>query len=252
MSGYLLPVLLGTAPLWLAGCGGADAGTDIRMAEPDRPDLDKQQSDEGHLVIPTDVPFNYPRFRRGAEGVTARGDAQPIGANGAKCRAEVSGEGSAWGAFQLGYGFDNMTADAMAAVVKLALQTRQSTGSLTDGTARGTATGTLSFFIKDAYTGEVLRKEVLASIDLSKGSTSSTASPEYVFDLRLKPQRGYYLVLSGRAEVRADSGESAQVSLAAEGVVVDLTWRRAPSATEPDRRSAAADDPSEEPAAVGP
>ena len=176
MSGSLVPALLGTAPLWLAGCGGADAGTDIRMAEPDRPDLDNPQSAEGHLVIPVDAPFNYPRFRRGAEGVSAKGDAQPVGANGAKCLAEVNGEGSAWGAFQLGYGFDNMAADAMAAVVKLKLKTRQSAASLTKGSVRGSATGTLSFFIKDAYTGEVLRTESLASTDPSKGPPSSATS----------------------------------------------------------------------------
>ena len=93
----------------LAGCGGGgNVGMRVRKPASQRPDVDLAMASKGKLVIPGGGAFNLTSFKSGQMGA-ARGLSEAIGNDGARCRAEARDGGSAWGEYQLGYCFDNVT-----------------------------------------------------------------------------------------------------------------------------------------------
>ena len=227
------------------GCGGGDAGMSVRRLAGERPDIGEQAVARGRLSIPSDEAFNYTEVQGNQHGPAARGDAKPIGNNGAVCRAEVKGKGSATGQFLLGYCFDNATAKTLNAVVKLKLNISESTAFEAtggDSETSPTASRTLTFFVKDTNGFELKREDLVAS-NLGKGPRSSRSSPEIIFDLQVEPGRGYYLMLAGRANVKAEDAQSADATLTVTDVSLNINWREADSVArggfEPTARSTA-------------
>lgn len=218
---------LAVAALAIGGCGQGGAITDLRMTADKRPDLNKQNAERGKISLPADEPFNYPQFRSGQEGPTAHGEAKAQGNNGAICRADVAEESSAWGEFQLGYCFDNMTGEALDAVLKINLTATTSAShkeSAPTGQAKVDATGEIVFFVKDSD-GLILRQEQLLVTDLNRGQTSTTNRHALVFDARFEPDRGYYLVLAGRCEIDGAPAQSASLSVEVADVSFEINWR---------------------------
>lgn len=231
LSTAALTALLSVFPALSGGCGDQEAGIRVRMPASQRPDMDAKAVARGALVIPQDKAFNYPKFRSGQEGPSSRGGAGAIGNNGALCRAEVSGEGNAWGEFLLAYCFDNLTGKSLDAVIKARLTIRRTVTHDTgtdDAAEPADATADLSFFIEDASMGQVLKQEKLISGEVNLGSHLSTTHRDLVFDVKFEPDRGYYLFLSGRASVKAEQpGHTGSVLLEVKDVSFEIQWQAA-------------------------
>ncbi len=235
--GGLWCVLIGT------GCGGGSAITDVRMSAQKRPDLDREHAAKGKLTIPADEPFNYPFFHSGQEGVSAHGEAKAVGKNGASCRAESTGEGTAWGEFQLGYCFDNESGEALDAVLKITLTTAASAtpsaaspDNKDNKNVKPTATGTVVFFVKDSN-GLVLRQEQLLTTDLNRGLSSTNNKHSLVYDARFEPDRGYYVVVAGRIDVTGVTGQTAGLALDVSDAAFEINWRGAKQGTGTEAKS---------------
>ncbi len=221
----------------LSGCGGGDAGLNVRRSAKERPDLDQAMLAVGRLSIPRDTTFNIVSRKSGEDG-SASGMTDPFGKDTGGCSAEATNGGSAWGAIQLGYCFDNATSSPLASIVKLSLRALESdeVGRIDGEKAKiigSTSSVSLQFFVKDTN-GLVIRQEDLVMGDDTKGPSSSSSVHLFTFDVRLEPQRGYYLVLQGRTEVKAEAGESVKASLDISDFVLDITWNTAASPSSKD------------------
>lgn len=220
-------------PVLATGCGGGDTSMDVRKPAAERPDIDKSVAERGALKIPAAENFNYTSYRSGQSG-NGRGESKPEGKNGATCRAEATGESDAWGAFQLGYCFDNSGDAPLDAIVKLNVKVSEK--SQTKGEKSGdelpaaSAKGTLTFFIKDSN-GSVVKMENLLASSLGKGPNAAGIAHEMTFDARFEPQRGYYIVMAGRSEVQGVEGQSASVALEVKEATLEIEWRPAASAS---------------------
>ncbi len=223
-------VLVGAA--CLAGCGGAGGDTSVSMAASRRPDVNDAGVQQGKLALPGDTAFNYTKFTSGQEGQSARGESGEIANNGARCKAAVKDKGTAWGGFQYGYCFDNATGKALNAVVSLSLNVKRA-ASHTEGAAGAVEVAggncSLIFFIKDSY-GLTLMQESLVASELGKGAKDATLKITPHFDVKMEPERGYYLILSGRADAKAPASQSAAVSLEASDISIKIAWTPSESA----------------------
>jgi hypothetical protein len=250
----------------VAGCGGGSSDVDMTVRKPasQRPDVDQGGAASGSLSIPATREFNITSFKSGQTGA-ARGTSDPVAGSGADCRAEARDGGSAWGEFQLGYCFDNTSRQLLSAAVKVRLSvaessasgqadgpaadravaqaggaagvqspaTTQGTGDRPDGGSTIPSTNLLlKFFIKDTN-GLVLKEQSLVSASSEKGPHSANGVREVVFDARFEPDRGYYLVIAGRADAQAASGQSAQAALSVTQCAMEIVWEgAAPPAAE--------------------
>lgn len=209
------------------GCGEGDTTMVVKKPASERPDVDRAMAGKGSLVVPTAQAFNYSSFNSGQTG-TARGEAALVGKDGARCAAQASDGGSAWGEFQIGYTFDNTTGGPLDAAVKLKLrlaQTQTTSGTAPD--AHGietTGKSALRFFIKDSV-GLTIKAEDVATSTLMKGPTSHTDTHDIVFDARFEPDRGYYLVLAGRIDVTAAGGGNATLAMDVQQATMEIAWR---------------------------
>lgn len=234
--------------VWIpvGACNGTDSIPTIQMTPTQRRDIDKSMAERGSLSVPKGESFNYPKFRSGQEGPSARGHAEAVGTDGARCTAEAGAGGSAWGTFQLGYGFDNVTGRPLAAVVKVKLSVEQSLSSAAASSDVGgstAATGTVRFIMKDSFPGAILKEETLTSIDLDKGPDSGSTRKDLVFEAPLEPDRGYYLVVEGHAEVHADDSNSVKLLLEVTDVSFEISWNAVDAATRSGARGPADSSP---------
>lgn len=217
----------------LTGCGGGGGDTNVSMAANRRPDVDEARMQKGKLALPAEAAFNYTKFTSGQEGQSARGESAGISNQGARCKAEVTDQGSAWGGFQYGYCFDNATGKALNAVVSLSLNVHRSASRSEAGASPQDVGGgncRLIFFIKDSY-GLTLLEESLVTSELGKGANDATLRITPRFDVKLEPERGYYLILAGRVDAKAPASQSASMSLEATDVAIEIDWTSAPAAS---------------------
>ncbi len=217
----------------VVGCGES-GDTIVRARRPagTRPDVDQAMAARGALLIPADAPFNVTFFEsdRSGEAGSATGDAS-LRADGASCRAEAAGGASAWGKFQLGYCFDNMSGVPLDARVRIRLALTESTTTENEdpGSAGTSATSrtSLVFFIKDATTGLDLKNEALLQTSLQRGGDSRSTKHDVVFDARFEPGHGYYLIVDGRTEAKAGESRAAACALDVTEYSIEIVWSRA-------------------------
>ncbi len=220
-----------TATICLAftsGCEGGGQGMSVRLSAAERPDVDAAVA-TGSLRVPEEKPFNIVSFKSGQEGLSARGESLPAGNHGASCTAQVNGTGSAWSEFQLGYCFDNATGRPLQAVLKLSVTVSENAEKTLGSGDAAAASGqnSLTFLVRDTA-GLVVRQETLASSDLSKGARDTSNRHEMVFDLLCEPDRGYYILLAGRAAADAKGdGSGANARLEVKDVALHLEHRPA-------------------------
>lgn len=221
-----------TLALMVTGCGGGGTTAEVKLPEAERPDIDSAAASSGGLTVPGPADFNYTSFRSGQVGA-GRGESKRSGPAGAMCRAECQKDGSAWGEFQFGYTFDNKTGKSLDAVVKVRLKVSESNDMNTPPadatTGAPTATSALSFFIKDSIGAELKNANLLATT-IGSGPKSSGNQQELVFDARFEPDRGYYLIVSGRCDTSAGDAESLSASVEVSDVSIEISWKPAPSA----------------------
>ncbi len=219
--------LAGLGLVVLAGCGGGgQVGTSVRRPAAERPDVEQSVAASGAMALPADASFNITSFKSGQDG-NARGEAKPVGNNGAACVADVQGNGSAWGEFQLGYCFDNTSGAPLNAKVKLHLNVNEGNALQNSGAqpaaAKTTTANSLRFFIKDTN-GVILKEETLVSGSMEKGPNTTGGKHDLFFGARFEPQRGYYLVIAGRTEAHSNNGASANTSLEVTECALEITW----------------------------
>lgn len=215
----------------LSGCGGGGPDTNVRMAESARPDVDDVALASGHRSIPADAPFNITKFSSGQNGEKAAGQSGRIDGSGGSCGSSVEGEGTAWGAFQLGYAFDNSTSKPIQAVIHLKLQsaaTGEFQASPKDVYDIPTGAATLTFVLKDTL-GVVLKQESLFTGDLANGAADAKRNHDLTFDAKLQPGRGFYLLVSGKVEATCKADQRAKLGLAASGMEINIDWKSAES-----------------------
>lgn len=242
----------------LPGCSGAAVvGTDVKRTAAERPDVDRAMANAGALALPAKAPFNITSVNSAQSGA-ARGTAELVGQDGAKCSAEARDGGSAWGEFQLGYCFDNVTEQVLQAVVKVRLKVNGSTTSTggEQGTARAggtpaTGTSSLAFFIKDTN-GVMVKKEQLYTGDLAAGAGAKGTVQDLTFDVRLEPQRGYYLVIAGRVEAQSAASQGVASSLDVTGCAMEINWQGTKPAGAPGPATPSTGVPPTPPVAPGP
>lgn len=218
---------------WVSGCGGSAAvSTDVRKPAAERPDVDGAAVAAGSLSIPAKAAFNLTSVKSAQSG-SARGSAELVAGNGARCQAESRDGGDAWGEFQLGYCFDQAAVQPLQAIVKLRLKVLASVSSTASESAAAPsskepaqAAGTLVFCIKDTN-GIVLKKEQLYSGDLEKGAGATNTIYERVFDVRFEPERGYYLFAAGRADTKTADAQSAACVLDVSDYSLEIDWQPA-------------------------
>ncbi len=210
----------------LAACGGGGIDTNVRMAASDRPDVSPART-AGALVIPSERAFNYPRFSSGQEGAAARGASAAEGAAGAVCSAESKGEGNAWGAFQLGYAFDHEATQPSRCTVHVRLTAKEEARSVAGDKSVGlkgpAGSINLSFFMKDS-TGLTIKEESLVSSTLARGPREATTNHDFVFEAELAPERGYYIVIGGRADASTTAGSEAATRLTVSDISMTVRW----------------------------
>lgn len=213
------------------GCGG-QSGFSFREPAGRRPDIDAEWLARGSLSIPADQPFLPPLLQSSQSGSDARGEARPIGDHGAACQSQTKGKGSASGAFLLGYAFDNATGKALDAVISLRLSVRNTAAVELAGPAADAAeaivTAMLDFSVKSTR-GLELKRENLLDSDVSKGPRSSSDSMERIYEVRLEPGMGYYLMLEGRTQASANEDQSASAALEVSDLAIVINWREAES-----------------------
>ncbi len=230
----LMMVLLSGLALGCAEGGGAT--TSIRLSAAERPDIATGNGTSGTIQIPGETAFNYPKFSSGQEGNDARGSAIRVSNTAASCSAEVKGEGKAWGAFQLGYGFDHQTKSESKCTLRVRLKSQETaeheTPSNIELKSKPTGLVNLVFILKDAN-GITVTEETLVSSTLRKGPRAGWASHDISFDATLLPEHGYYVVLSGRSEASANAEDvAALVALEVSDISINLKWSPAKSATK--------------------
>lgn len=215
----------------ISGCGGGEAGGEVKLPEAKRYDLDQSMAARGSVTVPGTSEMNYSSFRSGQTGA-GRGESKRSGAAGAICLAECEPEGSGWGEFQIGYSFDNKSGRALDATVKLRLKVtetnevkREAPVGAEDNTA---ATTSLRFFIKDTVGREIKSDNILAS-SLALGPRSSGKQQELIFDTRFEPERGYYLIVAGRSEVSSEQGRAVAASVEVTDMSLEIAWKPAPA-----------------------
>lgn len=222
----------GVALAGLGACSGAAVDTNVRLPAAERPDVSPSAISKA-IEVPVEAAFNYPRFSSGQEGAEARGSAVADGKAGAKCFAEVDGKGKAWGAFQLGYAFDHQSATKSHCVVRVRLTADESATAEwpKQATNGGSVDGSVNliFFMKDSM-GLTLKEESLVSSTLQKGPQTATTHHDFVFDTDLEPERGYYLVVSGRVDASSGEGTSSRVELNVSDVSMEIRWGDAAAA----------------------
>jgi hypothetical protein len=213
----------------ISGCGESDGGMMVKKPASERPDVDRAIAEKGTMILPASQAFNYTSFNSGQIGA-ARGEAAAVGKDGSRCAAQAGDGGSAWGEFQLGYCFDNTSGTPLDAAVKLKLrltQTQVVKGSAVDSSGVETnGKSSLRFFIKDSV-GQTLKSEDLASSALNKGPQSVTTTHDIVFDARFEPNRGYYLILTGRTDAQAAAEANASIAMDIQQAVFEIAWRPA-------------------------
>lgn len=220
--------LVGTLALVALGAcgGGGTVETNVRLPAADRPDV-SPTADSKAILVPSDVAFNYPRFSSGQEGPDARGSAVAAGDAGAITRAEVNGAGKAWGGFQLGYAFDHQSARPSHCVVRVRLTAEEiAKASRPDGSPVGKSadgSANLLFFMKDSM-GLTVKEESLVASSLSRGPRGATTQHDFVFDAELQPERGYYVVVSGRVDASAEADASSHMELKVSDVALEIRW----------------------------
>ncbi len=221
---------LASLELSLTGCSGGTVETNVRMPAAERPDVTPVASAEP-IRIPGDIAFNYPRFSSGQEGPASRGSAVAAGNAGATCFAESKGDGKAWGAFQLGYAFDHQATKPSHCIVRVRLTAKESAtsspGSATDPAKKPEGSVNLIFFMKDSM-GLTIKEESLVTSTLSRGPQSATTQHDFVFDAELQPERGYYVVVSGRAEAVSVDGVESRVDLNVSDMDLEIRWADQP------------------------
>jgi len=211
------------------GCGeGGGAATSIRLTAAERPDIAPGSGTSGTLRIPGETAFNYPKFSSGQEGNDARGNAVRISDTAAACSAEVTGEGNAWGAFQLGYGFDHQSTTESKCVVRVRLSAKETAAETlpagTDAKAKPTGLVNLVFILKDAN-GVTITEETLVNNSLRKGPRAASVTHDVSFDATLLPEHGYYVVLSGRSEASVKAANVAtKLALEVTDISIELKW----------------------------
>ena len=229
-----LPVLLVAAIF--AGCGESDSVVIVKKSPAERPDIDKAITARGALSLPSAQAFNYVSYTSGQVG-DSRGESAAVGKDGAHCSARAADGGSAWGEFQVGYCFDNMTGGPINGTVHLRFKqnTKQSAKAPLED-AKGNKTSNKSqtrFLIKDS-TGITLKTEQLGDYSLDKGPQTGANSIDTSFDAHFESERGYYLVLIGRTDTQAVKTGSAEASIDIEGLSMEITWRPAePASVQP-------------------
>ncbi len=238
--------LLSLVPFVACG-GGGDATTEVKMAAAERPDIDRAATSRGAISLPASEAFNYQSCRSG-QSEAGRGESKVLGKDGAVCRAEADQGGSAWSEFQLGYSFDNLVQEPLDAVIKLRLKVAESNvvkGQAPEEDEEPTsAATTLRFFIKDSN-GSTLKDNNLLSSSVMTGPKQAGVRQELVFDARFEPDRGYYLIVAGRADVQASDEQSVSVQIEVTEVSLEIDWRPAKAAAIPppiDEPVAAGDD----------
>jgi hypothetical protein len=216
-----LPILLVAA--LFAGCGESDSVVIVKKSPAERPDVDKAIATKGALSLPSAQPFNYVSYTSGQVG-ESRGESAADG-------------GSAWGEFQVGYCFDNMTGGPLngSAHLRFKQNTKQSAKAPLED-AKGnktTSKSQLRFLIKDSV-GMTLKTEQLGDYSLDKGPQTGANSIDMVFDARFESERGYYLVLLGRTDTQAVKTSGVESSIDIEGLSLEITWRPAePASVQP-------------------
>lgn len=214
--------------VYVAGCGGgSEINTSIRKSANERPDLDASQAKAGSIVIPAKTPFNLTSFTAN-QAWPGRGESEPIGHDGAKCLAEARDGGAAWGEFQLGYCFDNLTGRKLEAAVKMKVRVAETLSveraAAPPGGEPTTAKSQLTFFLKDSN-GILLTQEQILVKDLSQSTGTNSTLREMAFPVTFEADRGYYLVLSGRTETQAAQGESVNATLEVTQYWLEITWQ---------------------------
>ena len=157
------------------------------------------------------------------------------------CKAEASDGGSAWGEFHLGYTFDNQSGAVLDGAVKLRIKANQkrTLEHAPDETVADSSVASISlkFFIKDTN-GQTIRGEDLLVGSDQKGPATASLAQDLAFDARFEPDRGYYLVLSGRAETQTGKAHTASAALEISGLVMEITWKPAADAKAGPRAAA--------------
>lgn len=230
MSRQIPWIVIGLAGMHLAvGCSSSgSADVNVRVAEKDRPDWDTAAVASGRRTIPTSEPFNITKFTSGQDGADARGSSGRFDPNGAICTAAVSGEGTAWGAFQIGYAFDNMTGRSLSVTIRLKLDVNSTLRHVMKSASEQidqAGTASIHFVLKDSL-GVVIRQETLHTASIGSGSTEESRKYDLIFESKLEPNRGYYLVLAGRADVTSPpKGSEVSVEVRAANVEFDIDGR---------------------------
>lgn len=210
--------------LVLGGCGGGETILEVSRPAGERPDVDSAAA-AGALKLPADQAFNYRSFRSGQDGA-GRGESHPRGGNGAACRADADGEGSAWGEFQLGYCFDNTSDRPLDAVVKMRVNVSEANaikGEAPEEETDARAESSLTFFIKDSY-GTLVKEVNLLANTLVRGPNSSGQTQQLTFETRFEPKRGYYLIAAGRAAAQATPERKSTVAVEISEFALEIAW----------------------------
>jgi len=122
MRGYLLQAACFlVVGLWLAGCGGLDMGSEIRVPIGQRHEITSLVSGKAMFNLPGDHVFNIhlktSTQNPGPNG-TARGDADAGEDGSAYCLAEATNGGQAAAEFRLGQRLANRTGQVLIATIE--------------------------------------------------------------------------------------------------------------------------------------
>jgi len=212
------------ALVWLSGCsGGADFGESLSVPQDRHTKVDDVFGAGKTLRIPADVPFNVTDAQRFSSGQAEAKSSAEAGGK-AECSAGAGPDGNAWAEFQLGHVLSHRGDKPYETTVTFsATYGYQMGGELSAGSATPDKFA-LKVYIMDSNR-RVLKRMMLAELDLVKGPTTWTGTQSPAFDLTLEPGLAYHLVMAGRIEVSSDVERSPSAQIQVESLDIEIVPR---------------------------
>jgi hypothetical protein len=207
------------------GCGGnADFGESVTLPQEQRTSVQGNFAEGKPLCFPKDRPFNVCDSQRSSSGA---GEAESAAAEAgtARCKAEANGVGVAKAEFQIGQVVYIPTEEPIEATIVFDVNCAYTTRTDPNDTTKPEDKLGLKVYIRGSN-GHVLKRQMLADLETSKGAETFSGRLAPSFDVTLEPGLAYHVVLAGLVEVSGTEKSTASAEIDIRSLEIELLPRK--------------------------
>ena len=223
---YLGITLCLTLVIYIAGCGGANFGSEFES----RPSPTALTLTEAATTrLPQDHEFSIHRTtftNDSGLGGTAEPTASATADGSANISANVAEGGEASAVFQLGHAFENKSSQQVDLDVLVRFHFEFAAKSSSAEQPVDGSVG-LKLYARDDR-NRLVRNDELIAHALDKGPTQSSGDRDHRFTVTLGPGRSVSVFLAGQSQAKALPGRAGHCSLKISGLNMEITTRAAP------------------------